>query len=203
MVICCRKKHVAMTYENLYKSLEKYIPLKNKDKELLKNYFTYREVPKNFKIIDYNEVAQEWYFLNKGCVRFYYIKDNGDQVTGFFFTENMFFTSVESFLSGKPGIQVFETLESCELLVLNKKHIDELYDVFPKMNIFTRKLLEERFVNAQNVVASFILHSPEERYEKLFQRNPQILNRVPQHTLATYLGITPVSLSRIRKRILG
>ena len=69
------------------------------------------------------------------------------------------------------------------------------------MNIFIRKVLEQRFIFSQKVVASYILNNPEERYLGLFKRQPELFNRVPQHMLATYLGITPVSLSRIRKRI--
>jgi len=192
-----------MRTDSLFKVIESYIPLSESEREMLNNYFIFREVPKGYKIVEYNEKTTEWYFLNKGCVRFYYIKDNGEEVTGFFFTENMFFTSIESFLSEQPSLQVFEALEPCELMVLNKNDLEELYNVFPKMNLFARKLLEERFINAQRVVASFILLKPEERYFRMFQSNPEILNRVPQHTLATYLGITAVSLSRIRNRILG
>ena len=185
------------------KAIEQYISLTDSDRDLLNNYFVYREVPKSYKLVEYGEKTDEWYFLNKGCVRFYYIKESGDEATGFFFTENMFFTSFESFLSGEPGIQVFEALEDCELMVLQRKDLEQLYQILPDMNIFVRKLLEERFINAQRVVASFILLNPEERYFRMFQSNPQILNRIPQHTLATYLGITGVSLSRIRKRIFG
>jgi hypothetical protein len=83
-----------------------------------------------------------------------------------------------------------------------KNGLERLYELIPKINVFIRKLLEERFVNAQKVVTSYILLNPEERYFNMFKANPEILNRVPQHTLASYLGITPVSLSRIRKRIL-
>lgn len=190
-----------MKTDALISVIEKYVSLNNSERDKLSDFFTYREIPKNHTIIQYGDVVKEWYFIIKGCVRFYYIKDNGEEATGFFFTENMFFTSFESFLTGDPGIQVFDSLEACELLVINKRRINELYELIPAMQIFTKKLLEERFINAQRVVASYILNNAEERYLQMLKSNPSILNRVPQHTLATYLGITPVSLSRIRKRI--
>lgn len=191
-----------MKTDALIPVIEKYVSLSNSEKNLLSDFFVYREIPKNHTIIQYGDVVKEWYFLIKGCVRFYYIKENGKEATGFFFTENMFFTSFESFLTGEPSIQVFESLEPCELLVLKRNRVDELFKQIPAMQVFMWKLLEERFINAQRVVASYILYNPEERYLQMFKSNPSILNRVPQHTLATYLGITPVSLSRIRKRIL-
>ncbi|MEM6966852.1 MAG: Crp/Fnr family transcriptional regulator, partial [Bacteroidota bacterium] len=132
--------------------------------------------------------------------RLYYDKD-GEEITGFFFTENMMFAGFESFLSQQPSLQGIKTLEPCELIVIPYSAYQNLYDAIPRFNIFTRKLLEERFIFAQKVVASLILDKPEERYLNLFRRQPELLNRVPQHMLATYLGITPVSLSRIRKRI--
>lgn len=190
-----------MNLEMLTNAISKYVPLSESEKTLISNYFTFKDISSHFKIIDYGEKTDEWYFLKKGCVRFYYIKENGEEVTGFFFTENMFFTSLESFLTNEPSTQVFETLEPTELFAINKDDVESLCEELPKMNIFLRKLLEERFINAQKVLASFILLKPEERYYKMFERQPEILNRVPQHTLATYLGITPVSLSRIRKRL--
>ncbi len=190
-----------MQFSSLFETIGRYIVLREHDRELLKDYFIYREVPRGYTLIQYGEIVKEWYFLESGCVRFYYIKQNGEEATGFFFTENMFFTSFESFLSGKPGNQVFETLEPCSLLVMRREKMDELYKRIPVMETFVRKLLEERFIQAQQVVASYILLNPEERYLRMLQSNPAILNRVPQRTLASYLGITPVSLSRIRKRI--
>lgn len=191
-----------MIFDSLLENIQRYVSLSSSEAELLKSCLTYREIPKNHTLIQYGNKVNEWYFIISGCVRMYYIKPGGDEATGFFFTENMFFTSFESFLCGEPSIQVFESLEPCSLVVMKKHEIEELYDRLPAMQIFARKLLEERFINAQKVVASYILYSPEERYQKMLEQNPSILNRVPQRTLASYLGITPVSLSRIRKRIL-
>lgn len=141
-----------MKTDALIPVIEKYVSLSNSEKDLLSDFFVYREIPRNHAIIQYGDVVKEWYFLIKGCVRFYYIKENGEEATGFFFTENMFFTSFESFLTGEPSIQVFESLEACELLVLNRHRVEELYKLIPAIQEFTNKVLQERFINAQRVL---------------------------------------------------
>ena len=79
--------------------------------------------------------------------------------------------------------------------------MDELYEQVPKINILTRKIAEQRFINAQQILSSFLLDTPEERYLKFIEKNGDLLLRVPHHIIASFLGITPVSLSRIRKRV--
>lgn len=113
----------------------------------------------------------------------------------------MFASSLESMLSGKASSQVLESLEECELLVLPFTELQKLYDSVPKMNVLVRKVLESRMINAQKVVASFVLNRPEDRYREFLEKQPELLNRVPHHLLSSYLGMTPVSFSRIRKRI--
>ena len=125
----------------------------------------------------------------------------GKEITGFIFQEHMFCGSHESFFSQVPSMQVLETLEPCELLVLSFESLQELYEKVPKMNTMVRKLLEQRMANAQKVVASLIMNKPEDRYRSLLELHPEWVHRVPQQVLATYLGITPVSLSRIRRRL--
>jgi CRP-like cAMP-binding protein len=109
--------------------------------------------------------------------------------------------SSESFFSQVPGTQIIETLEECELLVLTHSSLEQLYADVPKMNIFVRKILEQRMAFAQKVVASLIINKPQDRYSSYQQLHPDLENRIPQHILASYMGITPVSLSRIRKRL--
>jgi len=187
-------------YDQLIKSVSKYVQLAPKEKEHFVSQFIFREVPNQYRIVEEGAVCREVFFLLKGCVRLYYLKD-GEELSGFLFTENMFFNSFESFLSGMPSVQILETVEPCEVLVLSKDKLDALFIEMPIMNTLFRKMLEERFINAQRVVATFVMDKPEERYLGILASNPALLQRFPQHMLATYLGITPVSLSRIRKRI--
>lgn len=181
----------------------RFVEFSEKDKEKIEPHLLFREVPANYCLLNHGDISREVYFINKGCMRFYYLTDEGKDVTGFIYLENQFAGSHTSFVNQVPSNQVLETIEACELLVLSYESINRLYDEVPLFNIMTRKLYEERFSFAQAVLSTYILDKPEERYLRLLETRPELFLRVPQHILASFLGITPVSLSRIRKRILG
>lgn len=188
-------------FDELFQSVSKFIRFSPNEKRIFQNAFTYREVPKNFRLISEGQVANELYFIKKGLLRLYYNND-GDLITGYIFREHLFAGSYESFLQSSPSVQYLETLEDSELLVLTKEKMENLYQVIPKVNILTRKIAEQRFINAQQILCSFILDSPEKRYKKFAQQNNDLLFKIPHHIIASYLGITSVSLSRIRKRLI-
>ncbi len=188
-------------YKDLLKAIGTFVSFNAREKELFQSAFTYREVPRHVTLIREGQVANELYFIKKGLLRLYYNKE-GDYITAYFFREHLFAGSFESFLQSSPGIQYLETLEKSELLVLTKEKLDELYETMPKINILTRKIAEQRFINAQQILSSFLLDSPEERYRKFIRQNSDLFLRIPHHLIASYLGITPVSLSRIRKRLM-
>ncbi|MEK6481973.1 Crp/Fnr family transcriptional regulator [Catalinimonas sp. 4WD22] len=190
-----------MIFDNFWTFCDQFVSFSSQEKEQIKRQFSIRDVPKHHVLIDIGEVAVEIFFINKGCVRLYYLTEEGEEVTGFIFLENMMAGSSESFFSQVPGTQIIETLEECELLVLTHSSLQQLYDDVPKMNILVRKILEQRMAFAQKVVASLIINKPQDRYTSYQQLHPGLENRIPQHILASYMGITPVSLSRIRKRL--
>lgn len=189
-------------FESIYRAILSFVSLTEKEKTLFEEAFTFRQVPKKFVLAEEGKIARELYFIVKGLVRLYYTKD-GEEITGFIFREGLFASSYDSFLRQAPSIQTLETLEDCDLLVISYQRLEQLYEEVPKMNIVVRKIAEQRFINAQQVLSSFILDSPEERYRKFEAQHGNLLLRVPHHMIASYLGITPVSLSRIRKRMLG
>ncbi len=127
---------------------------------------------------------------------------DGEQITINILTENNFIGAFTSLITGSKSKETIECLEPCQILILKKSDLDRFYQQIPLMNEFIRKILEQTLIQFQQSLASFVLDKPEERYEKLLSESPEILQRVPQHILATYLGITATSLSRIRKRIL-
>ena len=188
-------------FDQFWKFTELFVSFSEQEKELIKRHLIPRDVPKNQILIDLGEVAKELFFINHGLIRFYYLTEEGDEITGFIFQENMFAGSHESFFNHEPSTQVLETLEACELLVLNDDKLHQLYREVPKMNTLGRKILEQRMAFAQKVIAALIINKPKDRYTTYRDLHPHLENRIPQHILATYLGITPVSLSRIRKRL--
>jgi CRP-like cAMP-binding protein len=188
-------------FNDFYNCISKIVCFTEKEKQVIENAFTFRQVPKKFKLAEEGKIAKELYFINKGLVRLYYTKD-GEEITGYIFKEFLFASSYESFLRQLPSIQTLETLEDCELLVIDYKSLEQLYEALPKMHIVARKVAEQRFINAQMILSSFILDSPKERYQKFEKEHGDLLLRIPHHIIASYLGISAVSMSRIRKRLM-
>jgi CRP-like cAMP-binding protein len=188
-------------FDLLYSYTDKIVSFNAEEKQVLESAFSLRHVPKKFKLTAEGKIAKELYFINKGLVRLYYTKD-GEEITGFIFREGLFASSYDSFLRQMPSIQTLETIEECELLVISFEGLQKLYDAVPKFHILARKVAEQRFINSQLILSSFIMDSPEERYRKFEELHGDLLLRVPHHMIASYLGITPVSMSRIRKRLM-
>ena len=193
---------IAQIHAAFYKVVSSMVQLTDEEWQAFFDILIYRDVPKKFRLTDVGEIAREAYFINKGMARLYFLKD-GDEINANFAFESDFIASLQSFLLKAPSRQAVETIEDCELLVLNKKDLDSLTLAYPKFNIFSKAIAEWAFITLQQRAASFILDSPEERYMNMLRERPNMLEQVPQHMIASYLGVTPVSLSRIRKRISG
>lgn len=187
-------------FSQLHQQVNKMLTLNQKEWDAFTGIFVFRSVPKKFNLVRVGDVSREAYFINKGAARLYFEKE-GEEISANFMFENNFIASLESFLLQTPSRQAIDTLEGCDLLVLSKQRLDELIQTYPKFHIFSKAIAEMAFIMLQRRASSFILDSPEERYMNMLQQRPEILERVPQHMIASYLGVTPVSLSRIRKRI--
>ena len=128
---------------------------------------------------------------------------DGEEITGQFFFENGWYTDYESFLLQKPSKQNIDALEPTELILLSKSDLFNLYITIPKFEKFGRIMAENAFMGLRNRTELLTQQSAEERYLKLVKERPKVIERVPQHYIASYLGIKPPSLSRIRKRIMS
>lgn len=169
--------------------------------EVLLQYFEVKKIKKKTIVLNAGETAKEVYYISSGCLRLFYQKD-GTDISAYFFTDNMFAGAYDSFTTQQPSRLYIETLEDCEVFAISLQSFQTLFAEFPRMSEFVFKILQERFVSLHNLYTSQILDSPEERYLNLQKERPDLIQRIPQHHLATYLGITPVSLSRIRARLL-
>ena len=137
------------------------------------------------------------YFINKGVARIYYFKD-GIDVTESFSFENNIIARVESLFTGKPSRKAIQVLEDSEVIAINANQLFKLYDTFPEIERLFRKIFEAAYVETVNRIEGMQFHSAEERYNALLSEAPNVLMRVPLKYVASYLGITQVSLSRIR-----
>lgn len=174
--------------------------LTDEDMSTIAGSFEAIRLPKKSIVLKKGQVARQAYWVVKGCIRVYYLKDQAD-ISAYFFTEGMFTNACESFIDQKPSRHYMETTEASELLSISYTDLERIYTTIPSANRIFRQLMEARFANIHQSFTSQILDTPEERYLRLQQEQPDLLNRIPQHQIATYLGITPISLSRIRQRL--
>lgn len=188
-------------FSSLNAILTRLSPISETDWKLFSKYFKLRKVPARTLLIRDGEVSDELFFVSSGLLRLYYQTIDNESITAFLFSENMFAGSLESFLLEIPSNQSLETLEPSVLLVVHKSGLDQLYKQVPVSHIIMRKVMEQRFIASQRLLASYILLSPQKRYEQFCSDFPHLHQRVPQNIIASFLGITPVSLSRIRKRM--
>ena len=146
-----------------------------------------------------SSIANECYAVVRGCVRSFYIKEGIEKTTAFF-TEGEPITAFSSYQHQQPVKHYVECTEDCLLMVGNQSLTDKIAELVPRLSEFLREEVEKAAGKLQERMDFFMLSTPEERYLNLQTVNPQLLNRVPQYQIASYLGITPESLSRIKKR---
>ncbi|MCU7495902.1 MAG: Crp/Fnr family transcriptional regulator [Ignavibacteria bacterium] len=163
-------------------------------------FFREEKISAGTVLLSEGSVANTMYLIKKGCLRIWFNKDGKDITLQFFF-EGEAVSSIESFLSGKPSEFTIESIEASELVAVSKSAFQEMVHSVPSFGGFMQEYLVKRLIHYAGLFLSRIRDNPVERYEDLIKTNPQVVQRIPQHFIASYLGITPVSLSRIRKRL--
>lgn len=156
-------------------------------------------VPGKTVLLEEGKVADKLYMIRKGCLRLSFFNDGRD-ITFQFFFEGDVVASFNSLHHRQPSLFSLETLEPAELSVIKKNDFYDLIQRIPSLRQAYEEKLIERFHTYQLLFLSRIRNTPQQRYEELLKEHPDIIRRVPQHYIASYLGITPVSLSRIRNR---
>jgi CRP-like cAMP-binding protein len=184
----------------IFDFISKYISLTEDERNAILSTDLFHSVKKGTVLLREGQKSKESYFVLKGCIRVYYIID-GEEKTTAFFTEMEAFTP--HCVSNKaPSDYFISCVEDTILTVSNSDMDAEISSKFPKFEIMCRKLSEELLAKQRIDFDEFKTSSPEQRYLNLLQKRPDLIQRVPQHQLASYLGIKPQSLSRLRSRIL-
>jgi CRP-like cAMP-binding protein len=162
------------------------------------------EVPARTILLREGEVSKRSFFIEKGCLRAGF-NQNGRDITFQFLFENEVISSAESFRKNIPSMLTIETVEPCVLQVLAKKDYEVIMSALrtqPALLISMLDIAFERQLHYMKEFLSFIRDTPQQRYQNLLKEKPQVVKRVPQHYIASYLGITTVHLSRIKNKIL-
>jgi CRP-like cAMP-binding protein len=160
-----------------------------------------RFLKKGELLIQAGEICNYVSFINRGSLRVY-MEVREQEINKHFFFEHEYASDYASFLTRKPGLLNIKAMEDSELMELSFENVQILYDRFPVWQKFGRLVAENLFITVAERTQELLLRTPEEMYIKLIEEQSPILARIPQQYIASYLGIQPESLSRIRKRIM-
>ncbi|HEY0652026.1 MAG TPA: Crp/Fnr family transcriptional regulator [Chryseosolibacter sp.] len=184
----------------LFNFISKYVALTDEEKSAILSLDIFHSFKKGTILLKEGQKSQESYFVLKGCIRVYYIID-GEEKTTAFYTELDALTP-HRVRDNAPSDYFISCVEDSILLISTADMESEINTKFPKFETMCRMLSEELLAKQQLDFDEFKTSSPEQRYLNLLQKRPDLIQRVPQHQLASYLGIKPQSLSRLRARIL-
>jgi CRP-like cAMP-binding protein len=187
--------------EDLAAFLSQYISLSNSDMEVITSLGVIKEFGKGTVLLKEGEQSRQCYLILKGCIRSYFIID-GEEKTTEFFTEKNTIVPV-SYTKKQPSEYYLACLEDCILSTGTEQTSEIVRQKIPQMENLIRHFNEQLLAESQIKFESYFTLSPEQRYRKLLETRPDLCQRVPQYHLASYLGIKPESLSRIRKRIIN
>lgn len=181
----------------LFQFFKKYNPLSKEAEKAIAEISKTITGKKNTDLQPIGHTCKTIYYINKGVARIYYFKD-GTDITECFAFENNIIARVESLFTGKPSKKAIQILEDSEVIAINSTLLFKLYDKYPEIERLFRLIFESAYVGTVDRIEGMQFHSAEERYNALIKEAPDVLKRVPLKYIASYLGITQVSLSRIR-----
>jgi CRP-like cAMP-binding protein len=192
-------------YDDEYAPLRKFaaelVDFSETEWQAHRDLLTRRFLRKGEYLSRQGEVCNYVSFINTGSLRVFMIA-NEQEFSKHFFFEREYASDYSSFLTRNPGLWFIKALEDTELMELNYDKVQRLYDSFPVWQKYGRLIAERLFIQVADRSQELLLKTPEEMYIRLIETQSPILSRIPQHYIASYLGIQPESLSRIRKRIM-
>lgn len=188
-----------MDDENFRAFFSKNVKISNDDLDKILEYSFIENIPSGSYYVEFDEVCNKVSFVTDGFFRFFHYND-GNEVTRDFVFKNNFITSYRSFITGEPSGVYVQALENSTLITFLKKDLNLLYSHFPQVERLSRIIAEHQFVAMENYYLSFLNDSAETRYHNLLAKNPILVQKIPLKYLASFLGITPQHLSRLRKK---
>lgn len=180
--------------------ISRHIALSEQDIQFFKSVLRHRKLRKRQYLLQAGDVSLYENFVVKGCLRAYTVDDDGTEHIVMFAVEGWWVSDLYSFLTGTPATQNIDALEDTEVFSIEKKDLEKLYQQVPEFNRMFRILLQNAFVAQQQRIIGSISQTAEEQYHSFITKYPTLEQRLPQNQVASYLGLTPETLSRIRKQ---
>jgi CRP-like cAMP-binding protein len=185
---------------SLLESIQNVITLSPSEKDLVIALFKEKSYKKGDFFLTGGQICNQVGFVTKGLLR-YYINHDGEDKTFNFAQENNFICNYESFLPRTPSTKIIQALEDCEILQISYTDLQTFYQSISGAERFGRLVIEQVFIQTLQDISSFYTDSPELRYERFRKKHPGLQQRISQYHIASYVGVKPQSLSRIRKRV--
>jgi CRP/FNR family transcriptional regulator, anaerobic regulatory protein len=188
--------------DNLFQEISKKIILHDDDKILCKQYFEEVSFSRNTILDEQDKKPEFLYFINSGFMRLFYCDDNGDEVTTYLASSNGFIASFLSFIHEEPAIENVECVTDCQLLKISRPNLILLIDKSENFKKFSLVIFEQVIALSQIRANDLATLTAELRYKKMINEQPQLLRNIPVQYIASFLGIKPQSLSRIRRQVI-
>lgn len=185
-------------YGRLKESIEEHVSLTGEEWELCKNRFRPRRMLKRQFLLQEGDICRELAFVEKGALCSYSVDSKGNQHVLRFAFEGWWIADLQSFFTNSPSTLHIEVLEDSELLMLDRQHHEKLLEEIPGYERYHRIIVQNAYVTLQQRLENALGLTAEEKYARLIKHNPEFLNRVPLHLVASYLGMSPETLSRVR-----
>jgi CRP-like cAMP-binding protein len=188
-------------YEKISKNISNYIYLDTEEFDELSSFLKIREIKKGQYLFHRGDIATYNSFVNKGCLKTSFTDSNGQEHIVQFATEGDWITDYDSYLNNTPSRLDLIAMEDSVLFQLDRPSLEKLIERIPKFERFNRMVSEHQFNRLQRCLITLLSNNAEERYRDFIQKYPGLANRIPQHQIASFIGITPEYLSRIRWRL--
>lgn len=187
--------------QQLKKYIQDSIDVSADELDVILQYFKPLTTKKNELLLHNGESSQRTFFVGKGCLRIFFINEDGQEATRYFAFENQLATALTSFITGEPSLEFIQSVEQSDILYIAHRDFHNLLKEVPQWEKFYRLYLEFAYVNNTKRLQSFITMDALERYKNLLHKNPAIVRRLPNKMVASYLGISQETLSRLKSKI--
>jgi CRP-like cAMP-binding protein len=188
-------------YELILSNFAMHISLTASETEFVKSILVHQVIKKNTAVLKSGDVCRNFYFVTKGCLRMYHTDEKGNDHIVTFSPENWWAVELSSFYSRGPAVYSIDALEDTEVFYFTPQHLETLYEQVPKFERFFRIFLQNAVVLYQRRMTAVLSLQAEDRYMRFRKLYPGLEQRIAQKHIASYLGITPVFLSMLRKRL--